>query len=127
MRQRTSLSLPAIGRHFGGRDHTTIMTALRAVERRAADNPDYREDLAEMLSMIDAFTSARGKASAGPVTETAVTTVRQHGGVSNADAMRLATTILTLAAITRNALLNDRDARGATRAVLLEAGALADG
>jgi chromosomal replication initiator protein len=37
-REHTDASLPAIGRHFGGRKHTTVMYALkRTVERLAAD------------------------------------------------------------------------------------------
>lgn len=38
IRQKANCSLPEIGRHFGGRDHTTVMHALRAVaDRRKAD------------------------------------------------------------------------------------------
>ncbi len=37
-RQLTPHSLPSIGRHFGNRDHTTVMHAVRVVEiRRSAD------------------------------------------------------------------------------------------
>jgi chromosomal replication initiator protein len=37
-RELTSESLPAIGRQFGGRDHTTVLHACRrAAERIAAD------------------------------------------------------------------------------------------
>lgn len=38
VRQKVGHSLPEIGRHFGKRDHTTVMHALRAVkDRRRAD------------------------------------------------------------------------------------------
>ncbi|UWS81060.1 hypothetical protein N1037_08630 [Phaeobacter sp. G2] len=38
IRQKANCSLPEIGRRFGGRDHTTVMHALRAVaDRRKAD------------------------------------------------------------------------------------------
>lgn len=37
----TGLSLPQIGRAFGGRDHTTVLHAVRAVDRRRADIPTY--------------------------------------------------------------------------------------
>lgn len=35
------ISLFGIGRRFGGRDHTTVLSALHAVERRLAD-PEVR-------------------------------------------------------------------------------------
>ena len=34
VREATNLSLPAIGRIFGGRDHTTILDGIRASEKR---------------------------------------------------------------------------------------------
>lgn len=37
---RPDLSLPAIGRAFGGRDHTTILHALRSVKRDGVPQPD---------------------------------------------------------------------------------------
>ncbi len=36
-REMTDLSLPQIGREFGGRDHATILNAIRRVEKRCAD------------------------------------------------------------------------------------------
>lgn len=41
----TTKSLPEIGRNFGGRDHTTVMHAVRAVEILKNDDPAFREDL----------------------------------------------------------------------------------
>lgn len=38
-RKLTRMSTPDIGRRFGGRDHSTVIHALRAVERRAAVDP----------------------------------------------------------------------------------------
>lgn len=37
------LSMPAIGRILGGRDHTTILHGVRACKIRIQDNPDFRE------------------------------------------------------------------------------------
>lgn len=37
LRKHTSLSMPAIGRLLGGRDHTTILYGLRAYEKRMLD------------------------------------------------------------------------------------------
>jgi chromosomal replication initiator protein len=38
-RELTSQSLPAIGREFGGRDHTTVMHALKRAEKHIGGNP----------------------------------------------------------------------------------------
>jgi chromosomal replication initiator protein len=39
VREFTRFSLPEIGRRFGGRDHTTVIYALRAVAKRALQDP----------------------------------------------------------------------------------------
>jgi chromosomal replication initiator protein len=38
----TPMSLPAIGRRFGNRDHTTVLCALRTVEKRRERDPMLR-------------------------------------------------------------------------------------
>jgi chromosomal replication initiator protein len=47
-RKLTRMSTPDIGRRFGGRDHSTVLHALKAVEKRAADDP-YLELEIEVL------------------------------------------------------------------------------
>jgi chromosomal replication initiator protein len=42
-RQLTTESLPAIGRHFGGRDHTTVLYACRRTSARILDDDVTRE------------------------------------------------------------------------------------
>lgn len=37
-KQLTPLSFPNIGKHFGDRDHTTVMHAVAAVEKRIANS-----------------------------------------------------------------------------------------
>ncbi len=37
-RKLTGLSYPALGRRFGGRDHTTVMAAAKRIERFPADH-----------------------------------------------------------------------------------------
>ena len=50
-KQLTSRSLPEIGRKFGGRDHTTVMHAVRKVEELRAQDAAFAEDL-ELLRRI---------------------------------------------------------------------------
>ena len=51
IRQRSSLSLPAIGRYFD-RDHTTVLSSCRAVERGTP--PTLREGARRVLAAVDA-------------------------------------------------------------------------
>lgn len=44
-REMFGFSLPKIGREFGHRDHTTVMFAIHAVERRMSADPIYRADV----------------------------------------------------------------------------------
>jgi len=50
-KQLTPRSLPEIGRKFGGRDHTTVMHAVRKVEELRAQDQAFAEDL-ELLRKI---------------------------------------------------------------------------
>jgi chromosomal replication initiator protein len=42
----TTLSLPEIGRKFGGKDHTTVMHAVKRIEELCLEDPHIREDVA---------------------------------------------------------------------------------
>ena len=44
-KQMTSRSLPEIGRKFGGRDHTTVMHAVRRVEQLSKVDSSFAEHL----------------------------------------------------------------------------------
>jgi chromosomal replication initiator protein len=44
-KQLTPRSLPEIGKRFGGRDHTTVMHAVRQIERLTAEDRTIAEDL----------------------------------------------------------------------------------
>lgn len=60
-RELTQESLPAIGRAFGGRDHTTVLHAWRRTEERMTANPSSRtvvEDLRARLTTPTADRSA---------------------------------------------------------------------
>jgi chromosomal replication initiator protein len=44
-KQLTPRSLPEIGRKFGGRDHTTVMHAIRRIEELRALDPVLNDDI----------------------------------------------------------------------------------
>jgi chromosomal replication initiator protein len=44
-KQLTTRSLPDIGRRFGGRDHTTVLHAVRRIEALRAEDPQLSRDL----------------------------------------------------------------------------------
>jgi chromosomal replication initiator protein len=50
-KQLTPRSLPEIGRKFGGRDHTTVIHAVRKIEELSAYDPSFREDV-ELLRRL---------------------------------------------------------------------------
>ncbi len=53
-KQLTSRSLPEIGRKFGGRDHTTVMHAVRKVEELKATDSGFAEDVELLRRMLEA-------------------------------------------------------------------------
>ena len=44
-KQLTSRSLPEIGRKFGGRDHTTVMHAVRKIEQLSTEDPSFSDEV----------------------------------------------------------------------------------
>lgn len=48
----TSLSYPEIGRHFGNRDHTTIMHAVRRVEELMLSETELADDVSLLKSIL---------------------------------------------------------------------------
>ena len=61
----TQHSYPEIGRMFGGRDHTTVMHAVRKIRELMEINPDFADRVKEVQSAIAASpTSAPGAATA---------------------------------------------------------------
>ena len=51
-RDLTDLSLPQIGRLYGGRDHTTVLNSLRRVEAGLDDDPELAEKVRELRGAI---------------------------------------------------------------------------
>lgn len=52
-KQLTSRSLPEIGRKFGGRDHTTVMHAVRKVDELRATDANFAEDIDLLRRMLE--------------------------------------------------------------------------
>ena len=52
-KQLTSRSLPEIGRAFGGRDHTTVMHAVRKVEELVKADMAFAEDVELLTRMLE--------------------------------------------------------------------------
>jgi chromosomal replication initiator protein len=51
-RELTDLSLPQIGRLYGGRDHSTVLNSLRRVEAGLAEDPRLSERIVELRNAI---------------------------------------------------------------------------
>ena len=58
-RELTAHSLPAIGRQFGRRDHTSIMYALRRVAQRMAREPEEAEAIRALARKLAARAAPR--------------------------------------------------------------------
>jgi chromosomal replication initiator protein len=52
-KQLTSKSLPDIGRHFGDRDHTTVMHAIARVQELMAQDANFGEDVELLRRMLE--------------------------------------------------------------------------
>ncbi len=52
-KQLTSRSLPEIGRKFGGRDHTTVMHAVRKVDELREHDSSFAEDVELLRRMLE--------------------------------------------------------------------------
>ena len=52
-KQLTSRSLPEIGRKFGGRDHTTVMHAVKKVEELRGNDMGFAEDVDLLRRMLE--------------------------------------------------------------------------
>ena len=51
-REMTGMSLPQIGRFFGGRDHTTVLHSCKTVEANMAQNTDVRAVVEDIKSRV---------------------------------------------------------------------------
>ena len=51
-KELTNLSLPAIGDAFGGRDHTTVMHAVKTIAKLRTKDPELKQDYDKLLIVI---------------------------------------------------------------------------
>jgi chromosomal replication initiator protein len=51
-RELTNLSLPDIGRNFGGRDHSTVLHACRKVEKIQNTDLSIKKSLTQLREVI---------------------------------------------------------------------------
>ncbi|MGH2912933.1 MAG: chromosomal replication initiator protein DnaA [Solirubrobacteraceae bacterium] len=58
-RELTEESLPAIGREFGGRDHTTVLHAWRRTQQRISTEADRRSVVEELRKQLSTATDDR--------------------------------------------------------------------
>ena len=57
-RELTPSSLPEIGREFGGRDHTTVLSSVRRVDQRLVSNPELALQLDQLRQAIHSAAAA---------------------------------------------------------------------
>jgi len=53
MRQYTELSLPEIGQKFGGRDHTTVLHAIKKITRKIQEDPQTARAIEEIKNILE--------------------------------------------------------------------------
>ncbi len=51
-KELTNHSLPEIGDHFGGRDHTTVIHACRKVKELILEAKDFAEDYKNLMRIL---------------------------------------------------------------------------
>jgi chromosomal replication initiator protein len=53
IRQLTDLSLPEIGRHFGGRDHSTVLHAVQKLDNIVQNDPDFSNIIDQLTRELE--------------------------------------------------------------------------
>src|SRR5213075_2811473 len=65
-KQLTPKSLPDIGRRFGGRDHTTVIHAVRQIEKLRASDAELDADIRLLTRQLEGWTGAGLRGRRGP-------------------------------------------------------------
>ena len=52
-REHTKSSLPEIGRHFGGKDHTTVIFSHKKISKLIKENKELKTSIQEILNLIE--------------------------------------------------------------------------
>ncbi len=52
IRETMDMSLPAIGKFFGGRDHTTVIHSIKKTENEMLENPTFKHQINELIKNI---------------------------------------------------------------------------
>jgi chromosomal replication initiator protein len=53
MRRYTSLSLPEIGQKFGGKDHSTVIHAIKKIEKKMVEDPQTKQVIDDIISLLE--------------------------------------------------------------------------
>lgn len=53
MRKYTTLSLPEIGQKFGGKDHSTVIHAIKKIEKKIADDPQTNQVVENIKNLLE--------------------------------------------------------------------------
>jgi chromosomal replication initiator protein len=56
--ETTPKSLPDIGRRFGGRDHTTVIYAIRQIQKRMIEDAEIAEDIRRIREKLNGHAAA---------------------------------------------------------------------
>lgn len=51
-KELTTQSLPEIGNQFGGRDHTTVLHAVRKIKKMRSESEDFDEEMSRILNLL---------------------------------------------------------------------------
>ena len=52
-KQLTARSLPEIGRRFGGRDHTTVLHAIRKIDKLLDGNIQLKDEIDDLKKLLN--------------------------------------------------------------------------
>lgn len=118
LRNMTALSLPAIGRYVGGRDHSTILHGITTIQKRADNEALYWSELEEIRILAQLSIEDESDIRSTAPVDLASRVARATLPPDPRDATRLAQAVLALSVIANDLASSDFDARQAAKAVL---------